>query len=75
MEPSLYFFWLVHFSDNPDLLYDITYFKRDTRRTQKKLYTYVAPALRQIADERAKARMRRRVSFFFVGVDVPPHVL
>lgn len=45
------------FADNPDIQYDIGYFKRDTRRAPKQIHSYVAPSLRQLADERAKASL------------------
>ncbi|CAN0355403.1 unnamed protein product, partial [Ectocarpus sp. 13 AM-2016] len=40
--------------DNPDLQYDIGYFKRDTRRAPRQIHSYVAPSLRMLADERVK---------------------
>lgn len=41
-------------ADNPDLQYDIGYFKRDTRRAPRQMHSYVAPSLRMLADERVK---------------------
>ncbi|CAM9408114.1 unnamed protein product [Hapterophycus canaliculatus] len=45
----------VPVSDNPDLLYDTSYYKRDTKRAPRQIHSYVAPAIRMLADERAKA--------------------
>ncbi|CAM9358617.1 unnamed protein product [Ectocarpus sp. 8 AP-2014] len=45
----------VPVSDNPDLQYDIGYFKRDTRRAPRQIHSYVAPSIRMLADERVKA--------------------
>lgn len=49
-------------ADDPDLLYDITYYKRDTRRAApRETYTYIAPSLRQLADERTKVSLKREI--------------
>lgn len=53
-------------ADDPDLLYDITYYKRDTRRAApRETYTYIAPSLRQLADERTKVSLKKYISTLY----------
>lgn len=50
-------------ADDPNLQYDITYYKRDTRRAApREIYTYIAPSLRQLADERTKVGLKQKIS-------------
>lgn len=51
---AVFFFSCLACTDNPDIQYDIAYYKRDTRRAPRQIHSYVAPAIRMIADERAK---------------------
>lgn len=56
--PYLFYCLRRCLKDDPDLQYDIGYFKRDTRRALKKqMHSYVAPSLSQLVDERAKVTL------------------